>query len=130
MTALIEGRTRRLVSLPLAPDQEHELLHLLDEANIAHREARSKSRLFSGDAIWVAEADYARAKEILDREAAAYAAAARAKWQAEWRDEHGSSYLRWLWRRLSRATPGDVLRVLVLAALVGLMLLYPLALMR
>lgn len=130
MTDPSHGRTRRLVSLPLEPDQEHELLRLLDEAGIAHREARSGSRLFSGDAIWVAEADYAGAKEVLDREAAGYAAAARAKWQAEWRDVHASSYLRWLFSRLGRATMEDVLRVLLLAALVGLMLLYPLVLMR
>ncbi len=47
------------MGLPLPPEQEGELLRLLDEAGIAHREARSKSRLFGGDAIWVAEADYA-----------------------------------------------------------------------
>lgn len=103
---------------------------MLDEAGIAHREARSRSRLFGGDAIWVAEADYPRAKEILDREAGAYAAAARAEWQAEWRDVHRGSYVRWLWNRVWQATMEDVVRALFLIALVALMLLYPLALMR
>jgi hypothetical protein len=66
-------------------------LRRLDEAGIAHREARSKSRLFGSDAIWVAQADYPRAKEILEREAAEYAAAAGEKGQAEWRGEHQGS---------------------------------------
>lgn len=105
-------------------------MRLLDEAGIAHREARSRSRLFSGDAIWVAEADYARAKAILDREAAQYAAAAREEWQAQWRDVHRGSYLRWLWSRAWHATLEDVVRALLLIALVALMLLYPLALIR
>lgn len=92
--------------------------------------ARSKSRLFGGDAIWVDDADYARAKEILEREAAQYAATAREQWQQEWRDVHGGSYLRWLGRRLQNATAEDVVRALFLIALVALMLLYPLSLMR
>jgi len=128
--ASIEGRTRRLASLPLPAEQERELLRLLDEAGIEHREARSKSRLFGGDAIWVAEADYPRASEILEREATQYAAAAREKWQAQWRDEHGGSYRRWLWSRLRHATMEDVVRALFLIALVALMLLYPLSLLR
>lgn len=125
-----EGRTRRLASLPLPVEQERELLRLLDESGIAHREARSRSRLFGGDAIWVGEADYARAKEILDREAARYAAAAREAWQAQWRAEHGGSYLRWLRSRARNATLEDLVRALFLIALVALMLLYPLSLMR
>jgi len=92
--------------------------------------ARSKSRLFGSDAIWVAEEDYPRAKQILDREAADYAAAARESWQAEWHREHGGSYARWLWSRLRRATPEDFVRALLLIALVSLMLLYPLSLLR
>jgi hypothetical protein len=124
------GRTRRLASLPLPPEQEREILRRLDEAGIAHRESRSGSRLFGGDAIWVAAEDYPRAKEILERQAAEYAASARAEWEAEWRGEHGGSYARWLWSRARRASADDVLRVLLLMLLVGLMLLYPLALMR
>jgi len=126
----MEGRTKRLVSLPLEPDQEREILRLLDEAAIAHQEARSKSRLFGSDAIWVAQGDYPRAKEILDREAAGYAAAARETWQAEWRREHGGSYARWLRNRLRRATMEDFVRAVFLVALLSLMLLYPLSLLR
>jgi len=126
----MRGRTRRLVGLPLEPEQEDEILRLLDAAGIAHEETRSRARFFGSDAIWVAEADYARAKEILDREAADYAAAAREKWQAQWRRDHGGSYARWLWNRARRATAEDVVRALFLLALVALMLLYPLSLMR
>lgn len=125
----MEGRTRRLVGLPLAPEQERELLRRLDEAGIEHKVVRSKSRLFGADAIWVAEPDYPRAKEILDCEAAEYAAAARERWRDEWHREHGGSYARWIWNRLRRATLEDLVRALLLAALVGLMLLYPLSLM-
>lgn len=121
---------KRLASLPLPPEQEQELLRLLDEAGIEHKETRSRSRFFGSDAIWVAEHDYARARAILDQEAAEYAAAARAAWNTEWRGEHGGSYARWLWSRARRATPDDILRVLFLLLLVGLMLLYPLALLR
>lgn len=126
----MEGRTRRLVSLPLEPDQEREILRLLDKAGIAHQETRSKSRLFGSDAIWVAQRDYPRAKEILDREATEYAAAARERWQAEWRSVHRGSYLRWLWSRLRRATVEDVVKALLLIALVSVMIFYPLTLMR
>jgi len=122
------GRTKRLAGLALEPDQEREILQLLDEAGIAHKETRSKSRFFGSDAIWVAEQDYPRAKAIVEEEAAEYAAAARAQWQAEWRCEHGGSYARWLWNRLRRTTPEELVRALVLIVLVSVMLLYPLAL--
>jgi hypothetical protein len=121
---------KRLVALPLEAEQEREILRLLDEAGIAHKETRSKSRLFGSDAIWVSEQDYLRARKIVDKEAAEYAAAARAQWQAEWRREHGGSYARWLWSRLRRATMEDFMRALFLVALLGLMLLYPLTLLR
>lgn len=124
------GRTKRLASLPLPPEQEREILRLLDGAGIEHQETRSRSRFFGSDAIWVSAQDYPRARAILDQESAEYAAAARAEWNAEWRREHGGSYARWLRSRLRRATIDDVLRVLLLLLLVGLMLLYPLALMR
>jgi hypothetical protein len=126
----MRGRTRRLVSLPLEPEQEAEILRRLEAAGIAHEETRSKARLFGSDAIWVAEADYGRAKEMLDRQAAEYAAAAREKWREEWRREHRGSYARWLWSRARRAAIEDVARALLLLALVALMLLYPLSLMR
>lgn len=127
---MTEGCRKRLVSLPLPPEQERDLLQRLDAAGIEHREARSKSRLFGGDAVWVAAADYPRAKEILEREAAEYAAAARERWRQEWEREHQGSYARWLWRRARRATMEDAMRALLLIALVALMLLYPLSLMR
>jgi len=119
---------KRLTSLPLPTDQEREILRLLDAAGIAHKETRAKSRLFGSDAIWVAAADYPHAKEVLDREAAEYASAAREKWRAEWRDEHGSSYARWLWSRARNASMEDLVKAILLIVLVSVMLLYPLAL--
>ena len=119
---------KRLVGLPLEPGQEDEILRLLDEAGIAHKETRAKSRLFGSDAIWVAEQDYPRAKAIVDEEAAEYAAAAREQWRDEWHREHGGSYARWLWKRLRRTTQEEIVRALVLILLVAVMLLYPLAL--
>jgi len=119
---------KRLTSLPLPTDQEREILRLLDAAGIAHQETRAKSRLFGSDAIWVAAADYPHAKEVLDREAAEYASAAREKWRAEWRDEHGSSYARWLWSRARNASLEDLVKAILLVVLVSVMLLYPLAL--
>jgi len=119
---------KRLTSLPLPTDQEREILRLLDAAGIAHQETRAKSRLFGSDAIWVAAADYPHAKEVLDREAAEYASAAREKWRAEWRDEHGSSYARWLWSRARNASMEDLVKAILLVVLVSVMLLYPLAL--
>jgi len=119
---------KRLTSLPLPTDQEREILRLLDAAGIAHQETRAKSRLFGSDAIWVAAADYPHAKEVLDREAAEYASAAREKWRAEWRDEHGSSYARWLWSRARNASMEDLVKAILLIVLVSVMLLYPLAL--
>jgi len=126
----MEGRTRRLVSLPLEPEQEQEILRRLDTAGIAHKETRSMSRFFGSNAIWVPDAEYLRAKDILDRQAAEYAGVKREQWQAEWQREHGGSYARWLLHRVRRATIDDVLRVLALIALVGLMLLYPIAILR
>lgn len=118
---------KRLVGLPLEERQEKELMRLLTEAGIAYRETRSPFRLLSADAIWVADEDYARASALLDSEAEAFAETARAEWHAEWLGAHKGSYLLWLWSRVRRGTLADLLRVLLLIALVGVMLFYPLA---
>ena len=125
----MEARTRRLVSLPLEPRQEAEILRLLDDAGIAHQETRSMSRFFGSDAIWVAEADYPRAQALVEKEVAEYAAAARAEWNADGAREHRGSYAQWLWKRLRNADPDAILRAILLILLVCVLLLYPLALM-
>lgn len=119
---------KRLVSLPLDPRQEEELLRLLNEAGIDYKETRTPARFIAGDAIWVADEDYPRAREILEREARRFAEAARARWNAEWEKEHGRSYARWLWHRARATSPEAWFKALLLIALVALMLLYPLAL--
>lgn len=118
---------KRLVGLPLEERQEKEIMRVLTEAGIAYRETRSPFRLLSADAIWVADEDYARASALLDNEAKAFAETAREEWHAEWLGTHKGSYLRWLWSRVRRGTLADLLRVVLLIALVGVMLFYPLA---
>lgn len=102
-------------------------MRMLDEAGIQYRETRSPFRLLSADAIWVADEDYPRARAILESEAEAFAAQARAEWQAQWATEHKSSYLLWLWSRMRSASLAGLVTTLLLIALVALMLLYPLA---
>lgn len=124
-----EVRTRRLVSLPLEPRQEAEILRLLDDAGIAHKETRSIARFIGSDAIWVAEADYPRAKALVEKQVEEYAAAARAEWNSDWSREHGGSYAQWLWKRRRNADPDAIVRAILLILLVCVLLLYPLALM-
>lgn len=119
---------KRLVGLPLAEGQEDDILRMLDEARIAYRVTRWFSIFIGGGAIWVPDEDSPRARELLEREAQAFAASARARWRAEWRTEHQGSYLLWLWNRFRRAAPSTLLKVIVLIGILGLMLLYPLAL--
>jgi hypothetical protein len=118
---------KRLVGLPLDAQQENEIMRLLSDAGIPYRESRSPFRLLSGDAIWVSDDDYPRARALLEREAESFAANARAEWNAAWVAEHKGSYLLWLWSRVRGASMASLVRVLLLIALVGLMLLYPLA---
>ena len=119
---------KRLVGLPLEEGQEDDILRMLDEARIAYRVTRSLSILIGGGAIWVPDEDYPRARELLEREAQAFAAAARAQWRSEWRTEHQGSYLLWLWNRFRQTPPSTLLKALALLGLLALMLLYPLAL--
>jgi len=118
---------KRLVGLPLDERQENEIMRMLDEAGIQYRETRSPFRLLSADAIWVADEDYPRARAILESEAQAFAAQARAEWKTQWVTEHKSSYLRWLWNRMRNASVASLVTTLLLIALLAVMLLYPLA---
>lgn len=102
-------------------------MRMLDEAGIQYRETRSPFRLLSADAIWVADEDYAQARALLESEAEAFAAKARAEWKVQWVTEHKGSYLLWLWGRMRRASLASLLQLLLLIALVAVMLLYPLA---
>jgi len=119
---------KRLVGLPLEPRQEEEILGLLAEAGIDYRVTRTPAAIVGGDAIWVPDEDYPRARHLLDEEARAFAQAARCEWNAAWQAEHRGSYARWLWNRARRTPPEAFLRALLLIAVVALMLLYPLAL--
>jgi hypothetical protein len=116
---------KRLIALSLLePKQLEELRALLRESGIECSE--TAATLFSSGALWVQEQDLARARELLSQESAAFAARAREEWEREWREEHGSSGLRWLVARL-RANPVEMLAALaLLALLVWLLVLYPL----
>ncbi len=119
---------KRLVGLPLEPRQEQEILGLLEEARIDYRVTRTPAAFVGGDAIWVPDEDYPRAKQLLDEEARSFAASAREEWNAEWQAEHKGAYLLWLWNRLRRTPPETLLRALLLIAVLALTLFYPLAL--
>jgi hypothetical protein len=118
---------KRLVALPLEERQETEIVRRLTDAGIAHRAARSPFRFLGADAIWVADEDYARARALLEGEVKEFASQARAEWNTEWRNAHRGAYLHWLWHRARHASMDDVLRALLLIALVAVLLLYPLA---
>jgi hypothetical protein len=119
---------KRLVGLPLEPRQEEEILGLLDRAGIAYRVTRTVSAFVGGDAIWVPDGDFPRARQLLDEEARAYAETARSEWRAEWQAEHKGSYALWLCNRLRSTPPETLLRALLLIAVLALALFYPLAL--
>lgn len=116
---------KRLVPLPLDPEQHEDLARVLDEARIDWREVKSPSRLFSSDAIWVADEDFVRARELLRQQSEAFAAKRRSEWQAEWTSEHAESYARWLWRRMRENPAGLLLKLAALIVLAGLLLLFP-----
>lgn len=117
---------KRLVPLPLDPEQHKEIVRVLEEAQIDYREVESPSRLLSSDAIWVPDEDLPRARELLQRQADAFAQRRRSEWQAEWGAEHAQSYARWLWNRLRLRPAETLLKIAALLALIGLLLIYPL----
>lgn len=117
---------RRLVPLPLDDEQHSEIVRLLQEAQIDYREVTSPSRFLGSDAIWVADGDFPRAHELVQKEAEAFAARRRDQWRAEWTSEHAQSYTRWLWCRLRLSPAETLLKIAALLALIGLLLIYPL----
>ena len=117
---------KRLIPLPLDPEQHEEIVRLLQEAQIEYREISAPSRLLSSDAMWVAEDDYPRAHELVQKQSKAFAARRRDQWQAEWTSEHAQSYARWLYSRLRMRPAETLLKLAALLALIGLLLIYPL----
>jgi hypothetical protein len=107
----------------LADEQYDELTSLLREAGVRVHETHT--HLLSFGALWVPDEDFARARDILRNESAAYATRARAEWEREWELQHRGSKLRWFAYRLL-SNPGEVLlRVLLLALTMGAFVLYP-----
>ena len=77
-------------------------------------------------AIWVRDEDFPRAVAILRKEAVSFAARARKRWDRQWQTEYEDSYVRWFAHKLFRSPVGTVVQVLLLAALVGVFVVYPL----
>jgi len=120
---------KRLLPLPLDPEQHKEIVRVLQEAQIDYREVESPSRLLSSDAIWVPDEDLPRARELVQRQADAFAARRRSEWQTEWTAEHEKSYARWLWNRLRSQPAETLLKIAALLGLIGLLLIYPMTFM-
>ena len=116
---------RRLTDLRhLEKKQYDELTSLLQAARIAVHETTTN---FMGyGAIWVRDEDFPRAVAILRTEAVSFAARARKRWDRQWQTEYKSSHVRWFAHKLFRSPVGTVVQVLLLAALVGVFVVYPL----
>ena len=120
---------KRLVQLPLDPEQHKEIVRVLEEARIDYREVESPSRLLSSDAIWVADEDFAQARALIQAQADAFAAQRRGEWQTEWTSAHAQSYAHWFWSRLRERPAETLLKFAALLALIGLVLIYPMSLL-
>jgi hypothetical protein len=116
---------KRLIGLAqLESNQLTELRESLRAAEVAFTE--TPPSLLSFGAIWVADDDLDRARDLLLQESATFAAQAREAWQREWREQHHRSYVRWLLARL-RGNPAEIIAALLMLAFFGwLLVIYPL----
>ncbi|MFY9316981.1 MAG: hypothetical protein WAO95_15665 [Burkholderiales bacterium] len=116
---------KRLVDTRYLEDAQYdELMSLLRRARIPVHETRT--HLLSFGALWVPDESFDRAREILRNESTAFAARARQEWEREWELQHRGSALRWFAYRLLSDPMEVLLRVLLLALILGAFLLYPL----
>jgi hypothetical protein len=97
----------------------------MDREGILYRESITSSVFLGGDALWVADGDFSRARDLLRREAQSFAAKAREAWELEWSSEHHGSYSHWLWDRFRRNPLEMTIRLLLLTVVVGLMIVWP-----
>jgi len=116
---------RRLVGVAqLEPDQLVELRGLLESHGIRFKE--TPPTLLGFGSIWVEDADFGRARELLLAESAAFAAQARAQWEQEWREIHKGSHGRWMLARLIQRPGEYILAWLLLGFFIGVLVVYPL----
>ena len=115
---------RRLVDLRhLETKQYEELTSLLQDAGISVNE--TISNFMDYGAIWVRDEDFPRAVAILRKESASFAARARKTWERQWQTEHKGSYVRWFAHKLFRSPLGTLIRVVLLASLIGIFIVFP-----
>ncbi len=107
----------------LAEAQYDELMALLRAAGIAVHE--TPTHLFAFGALWVTDAEFERARDILRTQSKAYATRARDDWEREWQLQHRGSALRWFAYRLLSDPGAVLLRVLLLALALGAFVVYP-----
>jgi hypothetical protein len=104
--------------------QVSELVDRIRRAGISVREVKP-SFLHDG-AIWVDDARFSQARQLLQAESVGFAEDAKRSWQAEWRTKDGRSYSRWLANRFARNPLGMALSSAMLGLVAGIFLIYPL----
>lgn len=115
---------RRLVRLALLEPKQHDELVELLQANGVRIQETPAGLLRSG-AILVGDDDFEKAQELLRAHSTAFAEEARKNWEEEWRTQHGQSSARWFVNRLRADPLGVIGKVILLAAAVGLFVVYP-----
>ena len=100
----------RLIRLGgICSEQHIDIQTRLRESGIAFKEDSLSSPL--QHYLYVPSHDLLRARLIVRDEFATFAKVQRAKWEAEWRQQHGGSYFRWLKHQLVAHPKAVALRV-------------------
>jgi hypothetical protein len=113
---------RPLVEIPCSNEAHQDLIGLLLANGIRYREEQSSFLMPA--TIWVEEADHAKALEIASAVAARNSKLAKGEWDREWKERYKGSYIRWLIERARK--PGNLFRLVLLAAVLGVFAVYPL----
>ena len=113
---------RPLVEVPSSNEEYQELIELLLANAIRYREKQSS--FLTPHTLWVEESDYAKAAEIASSVAARHTKHAKAVGDREWKARYKGSYFRGLLASLRN--PANLFRLLLLAAVAGAFLIYPL----
>lgn len=114
---------KKLLNLANVTDEQRARYRaLLESSGIAYNE--TPASLISWGDLWVIDdADYARAKALVDADTAVIATAARTAHEREYQERFGGSYVRWFVGRI-REEPGRVLQILALIVVLWFGLFY------
>lgn len=113
---------RPLVEIPDSSEEHQDLIGLLLASGIRYQERQST--FFMPATVWVNEDDHAKALEIALSVAARHAKQTKAEWTRQWNERYRGSYLRWLIANFHK--PANLLRLVLLVAMVGVFVIYPL----